>query len=368
MLHPAQVASPCAFLPLLGGSHAVLHCGVQKCSLSLCRSLRQRPGLQMQRVRCDLRDFDPAGLCWQAPQAGVAAQPAASKAVLHCQDCRARWVAGHGVCLAHRPPAGQRRGRNGQQLAAEGQAGSPASEDESAEQQPAAAAARESSKGQWGGSQGLGPGAPWVAHGKHLCGAATDFALRCCSRAVATGSGARPWSPVRSPRPGVAGRAQAAASERASATAAGETPDRHRLAKLLGDGPSACPAAQSAELQVPPETVADTSLPLLEPGRLQGLAIAVCCHHRCTWRHYVGKPMFERLGFSPEEFEVVSWMTGEYLGFSLHLQCDVFCLNGSCCHCFLLQGGHCAAMNQQQAQHKQMKVADAESLTVTLQA
>ena len=56
--------------------------------------------------------------------------------------------------------------------------------------------------------------------------------------------------------------------------------------------------------------MANASLPLLEPGRLQGLAIAVCCHHRCTWRQYVGKPMFERLGFSSEEFEVVSWMTG----------------------------------------------------------
>ena len=158
--------------------------------LSLCRSLRQRPGLQMQRVRCDLRDFDPAGLWWQATQAGVAAQPAASEAGLHCPDCRARWVAGHGVCLAHRPPAGQRQGQNGHQLPAQGQAGSRASEYEaavlccSAEQQRTAAAGRESSKVQEGLSHGLGPGAPWVAHGKHLCGAATDFALRCCSRAV----------------------------------------------------------------------------------------------------------------------------------------------------------------------------------------
>ena len=270
--------------------------------LSLCRSLRQRPGLQMQRVRCDLRDFDPAGLCWQAPEAGAAAQPAASKAMLHCSDCRARWAAGHGVCLAHRPPAGQRRGQNGHQLAAEGQAGSRASKNEPAEQQRAAAAARESSKGQ---SHGLGPGAPWVAYGKHLCGAATDFALRCCSRAVATGSSARPSSPGQSSRASLAGQAQAAASDGASATAAQETPDRPN--KVVADGSSACPAAQGAEHGA----VADTSLPLLEPGRLQGLAIAVCCHHRCTWRQYVGKPMFERLGFSPEEFEVVSWMTGE---------------------------------------------------------
>ena len=93
--------------------------------------------------------------------------------------------------------------------------------------------------------------------------------------------------------------------------AAEGTPDTHRPNKVLADGSSACFIAQTTEPQMAPGAIADTSLPLLEPGRLQGLAIAVCCHHRCTWRQYVGKPMFERLGFSPEEFEVVSWMTGE---------------------------------------------------------
>lgn len=48
-------------------------------------------------------------------------------------------------------------------------------------------------------------------------------------------------------------------------------------------------------------------------GVLRGLAIATCCHHRCTWQHYVNQPLFERLGFSPEEFELISWMTGECL-------------------------------------------------------
>jgi tRNA:m4X modification enzyme len=40
------------------------------------------------------------------------------------------------------------------------------------------------------------------------------------------------------------------------------------------------------------------------------VAIAPCCHHRCGWRAYTGKPYFRRLGFSPREFEVVAWMTG----------------------------------------------------------
>ena len=45
-------------------------------------------------------------------------------------------------------------------------------------------------------------------------------------------------------------------------------------------------------------------------GVLRGLCIATCCHHRCTWQHYVNRPFFQRLGFSPDEFELISWMTG----------------------------------------------------------
>eukprot|EP00192_Tetraselmis_astigmatica_P013497 CAMPEP_0117652996 /NCGR_PEP_ID=MMETSP0804-20121206/2946_1 /TAXON_ID=1074897 /ORGANISM="Tetraselmis astigmatica, Strain CCMP880" /LENGTH=341 /DNA_ID=CAMNT_0005459123 /DNA_START=126 /DNA_END=1151 /DNA_ORIENTATION=+ len=77
---------------------------------------------------------------------------------------------------------------------------------------------------------------PWLAVGKHLCGAATDFTLRCCRR-------------------------------------------------HLGEGAS-------------------------NRSRCTGLAVATCCHHRCSWKHYIGKSFFEGHGFSPQEFELVSWMTG----------------------------------------------------------
>ena len=46
-------------------------------------------------------------------------------------------------------------------------------------------------------------------------------------------------------------------------------------------------------------------------GGLRGLAVATCCHHRCQWEDYVGVKSFQDLGFTPEEFEVVSWMTGD---------------------------------------------------------
>lgn len=44
---------------------------------------------------------------------------------------------------------------------------------------------------------------------------------------------------------------------------------------------------------------------------LKGLAVATCCHHRCCWRHYVGQAAFLGWGFTPEEFEVIKWMTGK---------------------------------------------------------
>jgi tRNA:m4X modification enzyme len=45
------------------------------------------------------------------------------------------------------------------------------------------------------------------------------------------------------------------------------------------------------------------------PG-LVGLAVATCCHHRCAWRHFAGREAFAAAGFSPEEFELVAWMSG----------------------------------------------------------
>lgn len=100
---------------------------------------------------------------------------------------------------------------------------------------------------------------PWVATGKHLCGVAADFALRCCVQ--------------------------------------------HGAAAQDGDADAA-------------ENVADsrTSEANLLPSAtrsLCGLAFATCCHHRCIWEDYVGQRAMRDLDFSPEEFEIVSWMTGE---------------------------------------------------------
>lgn len=88
--------------------------------------------------------------------------------------------------------------------------------------------------------------AKWVGCGKHLCGAATDYAIRACVTKLK--------------------------EERESASGLGEAMDGQ--------------------------------------AGLQGLAIATCCHHRCTWESFVGKDFFKKQSFSSCEFELVSWMTG----------------------------------------------------------
>lgn len=46
---------------------------------------------------------------------------------------------------------------------------------------------------------------------------------------------------------------------------------------------------------------------------MSGLAIALCCHHRCDWRHYVGKEFFRQRGLGSKEFaafqRMSSWAT-----------------------------------------------------------
>lgn len=46
---------------------------------------------------------------------------------------------------------------------------------------------------------------------------------------------------------------------------------------------------------------------------VKGIVIALCCHHRCDWHHYVGRDFFQKLGLGQKEFGVFqrmsSWAT-----------------------------------------------------------
>ncbi|XP_026202065.1 tRNA:m(4)X modification enzyme TRM13 homolog [Anabas testudineus] len=115
---------------------------------------------------------------------------------------------------------------------------------------------------------------PLVAVGKHLCGAATDLALRCLLENPVLGGHAEP------PQKRL----------RTSEPAADLDPEAAPNGGLVsGHGSDRC------------------------PGPVLGLAVALCCHHRCEWRHYVGQQFFLQRGLGPAEFSAFcrmsSWAT-----------------------------------------------------------
>ncbi|KAM3620051.1 uncharacterized protein V6R79_017525 [Siganus canaliculatus] len=108
---------------------------------------------------------------------------------------------------------------------------------------------------------------PLVGVGKHLCGAATDLALRCLLET-----------------PGLRQETE---------------PPRKRL--------------RNSELADPESTEQPDPDPDSGPGPVLGLAVALCCHHRCEWRHYVGQQFFLQRGLGSAEFgafcRMSSWAT-----------------------------------------------------------
>lgn len=48
-------------------------------------------------------------------------------------------------------------------------------------------------------------------------------------------------------------------------------------------------------------------------SRVEGVVLALCCHHCCSWPQYVGRPFLQNLGFTAEEFHLLcclsSWAT-----------------------------------------------------------
>ncbi|KAM3839506.1 tRNA:m(4)X modification enzyme TRM13 homolog isoform 2-T2 [Vipera latastei] len=102
---------------------------------------------------------------------------------------------------------------------------------------------------------------PLVGIGKHLCGAATDLALRCLVD-----------------------------TSRKSCPEEKEGPVIKRLkTDCSGKIHSKCGTENWSPIA--------------------GIVIALCCHHRCEWRHYVGQDFFTRVGLGPIEFNFFKRMT-----------------------------------------------------------
>jgi tRNA:m4X modification enzyme len=117
-----------------------------------------------------------------------------------------------------------------------------------------------------------------VITGKHLCGSATDLALRCCLDAprhtlrAAAPAEIRVWE-GEGDRDGDGGGGGGGST--------GYTMDKH-----------------------PQEGVRVRS-----SFATRGVAIATCCHHKCVWRTYVNKPFMRRLGFDRTNFGLLTRMS-----------------------------------------------------------
>ncbi|XP_006000083.1 tRNA:m(4)X modification enzyme TRM13 homolog [Latimeria chalumnae] len=113
---------------------------------------------------------------------------------------------------------------------------------------------------------------PVVGIGKHLCGAATDLALRCLVERNTAKYEADEEPPPKRSKTGLAEETDLVSESTKNS---------------INEGKPTVPVA--------------------------GIAIALCCHHRCEWKHYVGKELFSSLGLKAEEFSffqrLSSWAT-----------------------------------------------------------
>ncbi|XP_049621805.1 tRNA:m(4)X modification enzyme TRM13 homolog [Suncus etruscus] len=114
---------------------------------------------------------------------------------------------------------------------------------------------------------------PVVGIGKHLCGVATDLSLRCLVETYA-----------------------------ASCVERNEEPLAKRIKNDKTEKETNTVAKVASENAVPAKWTP-----------VAGIVIALCCHHRCEWRHYVGKEYFKTLGLGALEFHyfqrMSSWAT-----------------------------------------------------------
>ncbi|XP_028918501.1 tRNA:m(4)X modification enzyme TRM13 homolog isoform X1 [Ornithorhynchus anatinus] len=115
---------------------------------------------------------------------------------------------------------------------------------------------------------------PLIGIGKHLCGVATDLALRCLVETYV------------------------AQCEKRS-----EEPSVKRIKSEK---------EEAKETNTREEDGKEENVPEAWPP-VAGIVIALCCHHRCDWTHYVGKEFFRALALGPVEFgyfqRLSSWAT-----------------------------------------------------------
>lgn len=79
---------------------------------------------------------------------------------------------------------------------------------------------------------------------------------------------------------------------------------------IIGIGKHVCGAATDVSLKCLGRLVDNEEC---DKREIKGIMLALCCHHRCTWREYVGKDFLLNLGFTSADFsylvKMCSWAT-----------------------------------------------------------
>ncbi|KYO19537.1 tRNA:m(4)X modification enzyme TRM13-like protein isoform C [Alligator mississippiensis] len=113
-----------------------------------------------------------------------------------------------------------------------------------------------------------------VGIGKHLCGVATDLALRCLIESFTTQD-----------------------------DGINEEPS----AKRLKSDNTQAGSNNFTDKERSGENVSESY------NTVAGIVIALCCHHKCDWKHYVGREFFKKVGLGQVEFNffqrMSSWAT-----------------------------------------------------------
>ncbi|CAE8625463.1 unnamed protein product, partial [Polarella glacialis] len=128
----------------------------------------------------------------------------------------------------------------------------------------------------FGVSPGRAVGRPVLAVSKHLCGAATDLALRCLKASHAAES-----------------------NNSSSSNNSNKITNNNNSNSSNNNHSSSSRNNNNNNSNNDSEAAASGCV-------TQGVAVALCCHHLCNWQDYTGQRYFqETLGLTPGDFEVL---------------------------------------------------------------
>ncbi|KAK0062954.1 tRNA:m(4)X modification enzyme TRM13 isoform X4 [Biomphalaria pfeifferi] len=145
-----------------------------------------------------------------------------------------------------------------------------------------------------------------IVVGKHLCGGATDMGLRCATHTLVS----QPATQVKANTLGGSSNLGNALFDFTSKRESSTSTENKELQELTGPSRTLISTNVVQEVHEPPAK----ALKLCESKRqLQGIMIALCCHHQCTWDTYSGQEFMQTIGISPENFDLLtrlsSWAT-----------------------------------------------------------